>query len=92
MHMTYSTEHDRRQMYPDQRHLWSPTDVFREAIDVLTEYAASGDRLMASGVALQTRDYFKLGRLAEQIISVRDARNESNQVPAHRSSDSDPVE
>jgi hypothetical protein len=44
------------------------------------EYIESGDRLLAGGTRLDTRDYFKLTSLSRQIVAVRDACNERNQM------------
>lgn len=91
--MTYDMTHDQRRLYPgiDQRNCWSPTDWYREAIDVLTKYAASGDRVMSGGVALHTRDYLKLTGCAKQIVAVQDAQNERNRVALQRDDDIEPV-
>lgn len=80
--MGYDSDNDRRRMLPgpEGSQYWSPTDWYRTAIDVLTEYIASGDRLMATGTPLHTRDYFKLTSLSRQIVAVRDARDERNQT------------
>jgi hypothetical protein len=80
--MNYDTENDNRRMLPgpEGSQYWSPTDWYREAVDVLTEYIESGDRLMAAGTRPHTRDYFKLTSLSRQIVAVRDVRNERNQM------------
>ncbi len=80
--MGYDTDNHRRRTLPgpEGSQYWSPTAWFRTAIDVLTEYVESGDGLMAAGTRLTTRDYFKLTSLSRQIVAVRDACDEQNQV------------
>lgn len=89
--MGYDTDNDRRRMLPgpEGSQYWSPTDWYRTAVDVLAEYIDSGDRLMAAGTPLNTRDYFKLTSLSRQIVAVRDARDERNQVRSRDTGDVD---
>ena len=89
--MTYDTDNDRRRMLPgpEGSRNWSPTDWYRTAVDVLTEYIESGERLMAAGTPLHTRDYFKLTSLSRQIVAVRDARDEQNQMRPRDTGDAD---
>jgi len=89
--MGYDTDNDRRRTLPGpagSQH-WSPTDWYREAVDTLTEYIESGDRLMANGTRLSARDYFKLTSLSRQIVAVRDARDERNQIRPRDTADAD---
>ena len=80
--MYYGTDNDNRRMLPgpEGSQYWSPTDWYREAVDVLVEHIESGDRLMAGGTRPHTRAYLKLVSLSRQIVAVRDNRDERNHV------------
>jgi len=80
--MNYNTDNDNRRMLPgpEGSQYWSPTDWYREAVDVLAEHIESGDRLMAGSTRPHTRAYLKLVSLSRQIVAVRDAREEQNHV------------
>jgi hypothetical protein len=80
--MNYDTDNDSRRMLPgpEGSQYWSPTDWYREAVDVLVEHIESGDRLIAGGTRPHTRAYLKLVSLSRRIVAVRDTRDERNQV------------
>ena len=89
--MGYDTENDRRRMLPgpEGSQYWSLTDWYREAVYVLTEHIESAERLMANGTRPHTRPYFKLTSLSREIVAVRDARDERNQVRPRDTGDAD---
>jgi hypothetical protein len=91
--MNYDTEHDYRRMLPgpEGSRDWPPTAWFREAVDVLLEYIEAGDRLMAGGTPLNTREYFKLTGLSREIVHVRETRDERNQMRPRDTRDMDDV-
>jgi hypothetical protein len=65
---------------PEGSQYWSPTDWYREAVDVLVEHIEPGDRLIAGGTRPHTWAYLKLVSLSREIVAVRDRRDERNQV------------
>jgi hypothetical protein len=87
--MRYNTENDRQRMLPgpEGSQYWSPTDWYREAVDVLTEHIDSGERLLAAGKRPNTWDYFKLTSLSREIVAVRDASDEQHYMPSSNTGD-----